>query len=489
MDGVGEKGKGRSGYAWWIPPLAAFVSGGLMAGCYYPLNFHWLAWFALVPWLVVAPRLDSGKIWLYGMVLGLVFYRLGFSWLCDISGPLGVFVILGLAIWMGLAFRAASLVAGGFSAVIFYWMVPLTFTAQEILRCEGLGRFRVGYLAYGYSQSHNLWISQIASVGGVYLVTFALLAVNASLAYVIVHRNRRGLLTLGAVVVIVFCCVWLSRPPVYADKTTVPVACVQAEEVVGDEFVRLAEKALDAEPAPEIVVFPEHTIYEIAGENNPQVIALSELARKNGAYICVGAHTPAVSGSSCPFDNSGVLIDPLGKIVAVQPKAVPVPLFSEEGNPAKSQEVTDTAYGKVGICVCYDATFTDIPRKLVDGGAELILVPVMDPRRWPEKQCRLHADMSSFRSIELRRCFVRAASSGVSQIVWADGSVKFSRTRDQGNGILAGNVFFEDARTIFVRGGYFGSIVVSWLYLLLLVVLTVTDWASRARSWGKVARS
>ena len=482
MDGVVEKGKERPGCAWWIPALAAFVSGGLMAGCYYPFNVHWLAWFALVPWLMVAPRLDSGKVWLYGMLLGLVFYRLGFSWLCDISGPLGVFVILGLAIWMGLAFRVASLVSGRFSLAVFYWLVPLTFTAQEILRCEGLGRFRLAYLAYGYSQSHNLWVSQIASVGGVYLVTLVLLAVNASLAYVIVHQNRRGLMTLGAVIASVLCCAGFSQPQVYTDNTVVPVACVQAEEVPEDEFVKMTEKALDAKPVPAIVVLPEHTIYEIVDENDPQIEAFTELAWKNNIYICVGAHTRAVSGSSCPFDNSGILIDPLGKIEAIQPKAVPVPLFAEEGNPARSQDVTDTIYGKIGICICYDATFTDIPRKLANNGAELVLVPVMDPKRWPEKQCRLHADMSPFRSIELRRCFVRAASSGVSQIVWPDGSVKFSRTRDQGNGILAGNVIFNDAKTVFVRGGYYGSTILSWLYLLLIVVLTVADWGSCIRS-------
>jgi len=68
--------------------IAAAASGGMMAACYWPLNWHFLAWIALVPWVVVLPRLRPGHAWLYGTIVGLVFYRLGLGWLFALHGPL-----------------------------------------------------------------------------------------------------------------------------------------------------------------------------------------------------------------------------------------------------------------------------------------------------------------------------------------------------------------------------------------------------------------
>ncbi len=473
-------------YSWWIPPLAALASGGLMIACYHPLNLHWLAWFALVPWLIVAPGLDSSKVWLYGTLLALLFYRTGFSWLCTISGPLGVFVILALSLWMGLSFRVATLISSYVSPRLFYLLLPFTFTAQEILRCEGLDRYRVAYLAFGYSQSHNLWIAQIASIGGVYLVTFALLAVNSSLAHLINHRSLRGLIPLGAVSTSLILLAFLSQPPDYTNEKTLPVACVQAEDLTQDEFVDLTRTALEANTQPAIVVLPEHTIYDIADEHHQTIASLAELAGKHQAYICVGAHTPAAPGSPCPFDNTCLLINPSGNIQGAQPKAVPVPFFIEDGNPATSHQVVDTPYGKIGMCICYDATFTDIPRRLVNNHAELLLVPVMDPQHWPQQQCYLHADMATFRSIELRRSAVRAASSGVSQIVWPDGSIQSARTRAQGAGTLSGNVLVQNTTSFFVSHGHLAPTLLAWLYLLTVALLTAAHWLTSAYRFSTI---
>ncbi len=64
--------------------LTAGLSGGLMAACYWPLEWHWAAWVALVPWLLILPRLSASQAWLYGAVVGLVFYRIGLGWLFEV---------------------------------------------------------------------------------------------------------------------------------------------------------------------------------------------------------------------------------------------------------------------------------------------------------------------------------------------------------------------------------------------------------------------
>jgi apolipoprotein N-acyltransferase len=141
----------------WLPAiLAAIAAGALMAACYRPLNLHVLAWIALIPWLLVLPRLSPAKAWLFGIVLGLVFYRIGLDWLLKLAGPIGGATVVVLAIWMGFAFRVARLLIERFGFASMLWVVPMTFTGTEILRCEGLPQLRFSFLGFGYSQSHNL---------------------------------------------------------------------------------------------------------------------------------------------------------------------------------------------------------------------------------------------------------------------------------------------------------------------------------------------
>jgi apolipoprotein N-acyltransferase len=141
--------------------------------------------------------------------------------------------------------------------------------------------------------------------------------------------------------------------------------------------------------------------------------------------------------------------------------------------------VVNTPHGTIGVYVCYDATFTDIPRGLVHRGAEILLGPVMDVEKWPEQERWQHAQMAPFRSIELRRCDVRAASSGISQIIDATGKVLSQRTKQDGPGILCGEIYAIKDKTTFVRGGYLFAPIVGWAFLAAIVILTFAGWIKR----------
>ena len=120
----------------------------------------------MVPWLVVLPRLGAGSAWLMGIVLGLVFYRISFNWLFGIYGPLGGISIVVCAILMGYSFRIAKLLIDRFGLAAMPWAAPMAFMGQEVVRSESLPLMRFSYAGWGYSQAHNLWVAQIASLGG-----------------------------------------------------------------------------------------------------------------------------------------------------------------------------------------------------------------------------------------------------------------------------------------------------------------------------------
>ncbi len=451
-----------------------------MATCYWPLNWHFLAWIALVPFLLVLDRLQPGRSWLCGIVLGLVFYRIGLGWLFKLHGPLGGLAVLGLSVLTGFSFRVAKLLMARCGTAAMIWAVPLAFVGQEVLRSETLPRYRFAYLGYGYSQSHNLWLAQIASVGGVYLISFILVASNAAIAYGLIRRRRRSWIPVAVIAIATAVLSVACQPRDDDAHSQIPVACVQGEDLWSPEYVALTKQAAGDPSRPRFIVLPEHTIKEMADEKSATVSALSEVARAHGAFVCVGAHTRAPSDAACDYDNVGLLIGPDGRIVGEQAKAVPVPFF-QDGNPATSQSTFDSPYGRVGIYICYDATFTDIPRRLVGLGSELMLAPLMDPERWPVRQRWLHADMAPLRSIELRRCAVRAASSGISQIIDATGRVRAQRTREEGPGVIFGTVYAVQDKTLFVRGGYLFACAIGVAFVGLVVILTFADWMTKLR--------
>ncbi len=449
-----------------------------MAACYWPLNLHFLAWVALVPWLLVLPRITADRAWLIGAVVGLVYYRIGMAWCFGLHGLLGAFVVLVLALWLGFSFRVAKLLMERFSTTAMLWAVPLAFIGQEVLRSESLPRYRFAYLAYGYTQSFNLWVAQIASIGGVYFVSFLLVAFNAALAHALIRRGRRDWLPALAVAGVVVVLGFVSQPADEVAGEEVAVACVQAETLNYHDYVQLTTQAMEHPSRPKFVVLPEHAIFDYADESHHLVKSLSGLAREHGAYVCIGAHTKAPKGAECDYDNVALLIGPGGSIIGRQAKAVPLPFFID-GNPATSQQVIDTVGGPVGMYICYDGNFSDITRRLVKLGAELLLVPVMNAEDWPVQQRWQQADIAPFRSIESRRWAVRAASSGVSQIVGPDGRIRRQRTRDEGPGVLYGTVHFNDERTFFSQGGHLFTMVVGVVYLGVVVWLTIVDWQRR----------
>ncbi len=442
-----------------------------MALAFPPLSIHPIAWIAFVPWFLQIPRLTTGETWGYGILVGLVFYCQSLSWVFGITGLLGVILIVVYSVIMGLSFRVAKLLSLRLGTAALWWILPVAFVGQEVLRSEGLSQLRLSYAALGYSQAPNVWVSQIASIGGVYLLSFFVVCANSAFAYAVYRRTLGSLIPIVLVALTVLIGWFISKYSVNTGAAVFPVACIQSECPNDREYIDLARKAMESPDRPRFLVLPEHTIEGDADRPHPFVAQLSRIAREFQAYIVVGAHVRAPIGLECDYDNVALLIGPNGEIIGHQAKSVPVPFF-HDGNPARSQRIFPTDVGELGLCVCFDSDFSDITRRLVEIGAELLLVPVMNPDTWPVQQRIQQAAMAQIRSIELRRYSVRAASSGISQIVEPTGRVQCARTMQDGSGILTGHFSLENTRTLFVAGGHYFARIAGWAFLLAVILLT-----------------
>ena len=200
----------------------------------------------------------------------------------------------------------------------------------------------------------------------------------------------------------------LMRPAVAAHPVAkVRVAGVQMEFPTENEVRLRLNDLIRSYPDTELVVLSEYTF------DGPVPAAVKEWCRDNRRYLIVGGKDPAPGGN---FYDTAFVVGPGGDIVFRQVKAVPIQFF-KDGLPAPEQKLWESPWGKIGICVCYDLSYTRVTDRLVRLGAQALIVPTMDMVDWGQAQHELHARIAPVRATEYGLPIFRVASSGISQLV------------------------------------------------------------------------
>jgi deaminated glutathione amidase len=159
-----------------------------------------------------------------------------------------------------------------------------------------------------------------------------------------------------------------------------------------DAIRRLARDA--AARGARLVVFPEYSAYftPAMGDDwvdhaqpldGPFVAALAGIAGELGIHLVAGM-IEAVAGESSRVSNTLVAVDPSGAVVAVYRKMHLYDAFGSResdrivAGPVWSDDAAPTfpfAGFTVGLQTCYDVRFPEVTRRLVDAGADLVVLP------------------------------------------------------------------------------------------------------------------
>ncbi len=162
-----------------------------------------------------------------------------------------------------------------------------------------------------------------------------------------------------------------------------------------------------------LVVFPEYSsFFELPlGESfvaaaqtldGSFVSSLSDLARTLNIFVVAGLVERV--DASARFSNTLVAISPDGELVATYRKQHLYDAFGSResdwviAGPLEPPQTFRVAGMTVGSQTCYDIRFTEVTRRLVDAGADLVLVP-SEWARGPLKE-RHWATLLSARAIE-----------------------------------------------------------------------------------------
>jgi 5-aminopentanamidase len=174
--------------------------------------------------------------------------------------------------------------------------------------------------------------------------------------------------------------------------TTTKIACAQLDFQIGDKdanrYKIIEHIKTVSSLGAQLVVFPECAVtgycYESLDEAIPAAESADGLSAEMVSKACHAAGAYVVYGyierDGDSFYNAARLIGPAGPIGNYRKVHLPflgVDRFLKPGD--RPFEVFDLPFGRVGINICYDASFPESARALKLLGAELILLPT----NWP----------------------------------------------------------------------------------------------------------
>jgi len=117
--------------------------------------------------------------------------------------------------------------------------------------------------------------------------------------------------------------------------------------------------------------------------DGPTCRRFGELARKLGIHLLLGSYNEKSDEAERCY-NTSVFFGPEGEILATYRKIhlfdVDVPngvRFAESATckPGRETRVVATPLGRFGLTICYDLRFGELYRRLVEEGAEILMVP------------------------------------------------------------------------------------------------------------------
>ena len=177
-----------------------------------------------------------------------------------------------------------------------------------------------------------------------------------------------------------------------------PEAAESNRKASADAAASLFEQGADIVVVPEMAVPWYTTDREALGPlaeplDGPTVSAWQEQAARHGGLVVGGLCER--SGDS--IYNSAVAVDASGVIAHYRK----LHLFDVEKHCFAPGDngltVVETAYGTIGLCICYDLRFVEVVRVLALRGADLICVPTawvrgFDRRQYREGELIAHAE-------------------------------------------------------------------------------------------------
>jgi len=451
--------------------LAVLLSGAMWFGSTGIYHVWLLAWLAPLPLLIVLPSLRPGQAALAAWAaaaLGASNFVVAYQRALAPGALVALVLVTPLPyVAVALAWRAVARRGGTVATALAY---PALVVAAEYL--VSLVSPNGTFGSVGYSQADVLAVVQLASVTGLWGISFIVSLVAAALAVAWRGRESRGTrdagLAMAAVplaAVLLFGAARLVAAPggsetvrvglVAADTSNRPFTRKQDEALAAVRGYAVRIGALAARDV-QLVVLPEKFVgiepeYAAGAEE-----ALSSSARRYQLTIVAGFNAAGPTGPH----NQAVVFGPDGRIALRYDKIHLVPGLEADYVPGTAIGVVPGAIVPSGVAICKDLDFSATGRAYAHAGIGLLLVPAWDfgADAW------LHSRMAVLRGVEGGYAVARSASDGLLTVSDARGRIVAEHASASGPEVLVATAVPVGG------GGTFYSRAGEWFAWLCLAI-------------------
>jgi apolipoprotein N-acyltransferase len=410
--------------------------------------------------------LKAARALLLGWLWGVVFFYGTCWWLtypmihyAHISAwlayPLLLLPIATVALFPALfSLMLSRLVVRFGLAAIF--VAPIIWVSCEWARYAVTGQ---QWNALGYSQAFHPLLIQPARWGGVYTISFLLLAVNVAVAFIVIRRSALAVIPSFAILILTALALagafgQVISEPVLGNATSTFVIAVQpnvpmegpddppAMEQLLNRHIGLSLQGLRKVPAnvsaARLVIWPESPM-NFSYSRDPHLRdVVTRFAQSNHTFVLLNSLEPAPNGGE---HNSAVMVNEEGRIVAQYDKIrlmpfgeyVPLPRWlpgasSVRGivgdfTPGSAYTLMPLGALRAGVFICIESAHPSVARTFAKEGADLLINISNDGYLGPTPVMRQHLSNAIFRAVENDRPLIRVTNTGITAAIGPNGQV------------------------------------------------------------------
>jgi apolipoprotein N-acyltransferase len=486
------------------PPWQLSILSGVLVGCSYPPSpFGFLAWFALVPLMIVFTASRPKQVFKHAYLASITANLISLYWIGLNSGA-GYFPVL--ASLAGAVLYLA--VFWGILSVIWTWihrrigmgffLFPFLWVTMEWIR--SFGPLGFPWINLALTQSSYLPFLQIAEVTGTYGIAFWIVLLNTGFYYLVTLRYNRKPIVLSIISLIAVMGIigWLRQSSV--ERSTRPefnVAIIQPNINPNEKWDRtnrtyvfetmhaMLDSALDLQP--DLVLWPESALPTMLRLSSSARIPIQDKLSKYNIPLLSGT-VDRIKNENDEFDyyNGTILIEPSGwKEIYYKLHLVPfaeyIPLSEYfpilkklnlgQANFVQGKEntvfhVNSAAFSNV---ICYESSVPRVVRGFFKVGAEFLTIQSNDGWLGRSSGPYQHFENAKLRAIENRIGIARAANTGISGTILPSGKV-VKKLGINKKGILMAQLPLQVEQTFYTRFGDIFAMICTIVSLFIWVI-------------------
>lgn len=469
----------------WSRSFAAAIAGLLLYASFPPRTLWFLAPVGIA--VITLTVRGNGRLrggFGYGLLAGLGFFLPLLPWTGIYVGPVPWLALSAVcSVYVGLFGMVARLV--GRLPGWPLWVAAGWSLTEWVRASFPFGGFPWGRLAFGQGDG---WYLPYAMIGGAPVVSFLVALTGTGLAWVVLavwgtrdagesanspHRSRWGTWRLiswnrifaAAILVAILPLTGVilrtALPGPEDGNRPITVAAIQGSvprlgldfnaqrRAVLDNHVKRTEElarevAAGRAPQPDVVIWPENSSDIDPLRNSDAAALITRASEDIKAPILVGAvlvnSDRTTTNSVMVWDGAQGPIDRHDKKI-IQPFGEYLPYreffrhFSEyadragyfvpgEGDGVVEVPTARDGIVKIGVATCYEVAFDRAFEDAVRAGAQILTVPTNNATFGKSEMTYQQLAMSRVRAVEHGRALVVSATTGVSAIITADGTIQ-----------------------------------------------------------------